>query len=215
MRRTEMEQSNDQRAGIDPATETAEALMVAVGEARTTLQAYMDNAGGNTSYFKSMELLLRNYRELAQLVVSEELYMEDAKRERDKSVVSYRRNAGGLPPSEVEDEAERIRASNFAYTKERFAEIDRVVKVYASRKEMRVIRMYYFGQGADGGARPHDAKQVTFEDIAIELGIDEKTARRWRSDLVNDMAVALFGKCAAVEAGAYRGQRRRSLTSAG
>lgn len=210
-----MEQSNDQRAGIDPASETAEALMVAIGEARTTLQAYMDNAGGNTSYFKSMELLLRNYRELAQLVVSEELYMEDAKRERDKSVVAYRRNAGGLPPSEVEDEAERIRASNFAYTKERFAEIDRVVKVYASRKEMQVVRMYYFREDKDGKRPAANTDDITFEAVAAELGITEKTARTWRSRIVNDMAITLFGKGAAIEAATYRKQRQQGLTNAG
>lgn len=209
-----MEQSNDQRAGIDTAAETAEALATVIADARTTLQAYMDNAGGNTNYFKSMELLLRNYPQLAQLVIDADLYMEDADRKRDKSIVSYRRNAGGLQPSEAEDEAERIRASNYAYTRARFDEIDSVVKVYKDRKEMRVVRMYYFGQDADGKQKLPSERQTTFEDIAVDLGIDEKTARRWRSDLVNDMAVALFGKCAAVEAGAYRGQRRKGLTSA-
>jgi len=209
-----MEQSNDQRAGIDTAKETADALMATIGEARATLQAYMDNAGGNTNYFRSTELLLRNYTQLAQLVVDIDMYMEDASRKRDKSVVSFRSNAGGLTPSEVEDEAERIRASNYAYTRERFDEIDRVVKVYANRKEMRVVRMYYFGQDADGKPRKQEDKRVTFEVIAVELGIEEKTARRWRSDIVNDMAVAIFGKCAAVEAGAYRGQRKKGLTDA-
>lgn len=209
-----MEQSNEPRAGIDTAAETAEALTAVIAEARTTLQAYIDNAGGNTNYFRSMELLLRNYPQLAQLVVDTDMYMEDASRKRDKSIVSFRSNAGGLPPSEVEDEAERIRASNYAYTRERFDEIDRVVKVYADRKEMRVVRMYYFGQDADGKPRQQEERRVTFEAIAVELGIEEKTARRWRSEIVNDMAVALFGKCAAVEAGAYRGQRKRGLTDA-
>ena len=210
-----MEQSNDQRAGTNPAIETAEALTVVIAEARATLQAYIENAGGNTNYFRSTELLLRNYTQLARLVVDVDIYMEDANRKRDKSVVVFRKNGGGLSPSEAEDEAERVRANNFAYTRERFEEIDRVVKVYADRKEMRVVRLYYFGQDADGNIREQTDKRITFEDIAVELGIEEKTARRWRSDLVNDMAVALFGKCAAVEAGAYRGQRKRGLTDAG
>jgi hypothetical protein len=172
-----MEQSNDQRAGIETAKETADALLVTIGEARATLQAYMDNAGGSTNYFRSTELLLRNYTQLAQLVVNIDMYMEDASRKRDKSVVSFRSNAGGLPPSEVEDEAERIRASNYAYTRERFDEIDRVVKVYADRKEMRVVRMYYFGQDADGKPRKQEDKRVTFETIAVELGVEKKDGR--------------------------------------
>lgn len=215
MRRDSVEHTNNHSAGIDTATETAEVLAEVLADARTTLQAYMDNAGGNTNYFKSMELLLRNYPQLAQLVIDTDMYMEDANRKRDKSIISYRRNAGGLQPSEAEEEAERIRVSNYAYTRARFDEIDSVVKVYKDRKEMRVVRMYYFGQDADGNQKPPKERQTTFEDIAIDLGIDEKTARRWRSDLVNDMAVTLFGKCAAVEAGAFRGQRRRGLTSAG
>lgn len=211
-----MEQSNDKRSGVEAdAKKTAEALMVTIAKATETLQAYMDNAGDKTNYFRSMELLLRNYQQLAMLVVDADIYMEDASRKRDKSIVSFRSNAGGLPPSEVEDEAERIRISNFAYTRERFDEIDRVVKVYADRKEMRVVRMYYFGQDENGKPSQQEEKRATFEAIAVKLGIEEKTARRWRSDLVNDMAVALFGKCAAIEAGAYRGQRKRGLTEAG
>ena len=210
-----MEQSSEPRNEIEYAAKTAGDLMAAVQDARTTLQAYMENAGGETNYFKSMELLLRNYYELAQLVADAELYMEDAKRERDKSVVSYRRNAGGMPPDEAEDEAERIRTSNYAYTRERFREIDRVVKIFAARKEMRVIRMYYFGEDVQGVRRDQSAKPFTFEEIASELGNDVKTVRTWRSRIVNDMAVTLFGKGAAIEAATYRKQRQTGLTNAG
>ena len=211
-----MEQSNDQRAGVEAAAEdTAGALLSAVEGARATLQAYMENAGGNTNYFRSTELLLRNYPELAELVVDTEMYMENARRERSKSLVSFRTNAGGLPPGEAEDEAERIRENNFAYTKDRFDEISRVIKVYAGRKEMAVVRMYYFREDKSGKRINANAEDITFEFVASELGIAEKTARTWRSRIVNDMAIALFGKGAAIEAATYRKQRQQGLTSAG
>jgi len=209
-----MEQHNENANEITTATETANALLVAVDHASTILHEYLENGGVTTNYFKATELLLRNYKELALLVVDAETYMADARKERSKSLVTYRSNAGGMPQGEAEDEAERIRISNYAYTKDRFDEIARVVRVYAGRKEMRVVRMYYFREDADGNERGGEEQDITFEDIAVALGKDVKTVRRWRSRLVNDMAIALFGKGAAIEAGAYRGKKQQSLTSA-
>ena len=158
-------------------------------------------------------MLLRNYRSLGRLVVDVEMYMEDGKRERSKSLVTYRSNGGGLPPGEAEDEAELMRAKDYIRTSERFREIDRVVKLFDERKEMPVIRMYYFGETKDGELRTTKERYITFEEVADALGISERTARTWRSQLVTDMAVNLFGTGAALEAAAFRKQRQRGLTS--
>lgn len=99
-------------------------------------------------------------------------------------------------------------------TRARFEEIDRVVKLFAERKEFHVIRMYYFGEDAQGNERPTGAEPYTWEAIAAELegmGLirDAKSARRWRNKIVNDMAVCMFGKPAAVGVGTYRKERDR------
>jgi hypothetical protein len=204
-----MSQSTDSHADINKAAETADALMAAVDKANDTLRTYLDNTGGGeTNYFKSMEWMLSNYYELAQLVADASLYMDEAKRERSKSLVTYRGNGGGMPSEDAEEAAEQLRAKHFAYTKARFDEINGVVRVYADRKEMRVVRMYYFREDADGNRIAVDEKRMTFEEIAVALGNDEKTVRRWRSRIVNDMAVTLFGKRAAIEAGTYRKARQ-------
>ena len=39
---------------------------------------------------------------------------------------------------------------------------------------------------------------------------DAKSARRWRNKIVNDMAVCMFGKPAAVGAGTYRKERDKA-----
>ena len=100
-------------------------------------------------------------------------------------------------------------------TRARFEEIDRVVKLFAERKEFHVVRMYYFGEDGAGNPRPAGAPSYTWEEIAEELGEmgmirDAKSARRWRNKIVNDMAVCMFGKPAAVSAGTFRKEREKT-----
>lgn len=69
---------------------------------------------------------------------------------------------------------------------------------FQDKPEFIVIRMYYFNEDVHGKDRGPDAKRYTFEDIASELssiGIERsiKTLCIWRSTLVQDMTVLLFG----------------------
>lgn len=78
-----------------------------------------------------------------------------------------------------------------------------VVKAYAARREYPVIQMRYFGRGLDGEQLPA-GKYYTWEQItdamdARDLLHDERTARRWRSQIVSDMAVCIFGAPAALQ----------------
>ena len=171
----------------------------------TASMAYIDNIGGEINYFRATETLLHNYKKLQKLVADEEAYLEIEYREKSKSLVSFSPNAGYRANDPVE-ELRQQRIVSYQRTKERFDEIDRVVKVFRDRKEFAVVRMYYFGENLNGEAM---AEGYTFEDIACELerqGLarDEKTARRWRNRIVNDMAVCLFGKPAAVGSGIYK-----------
>ena len=77
--------------------------------------------------------------------------------------------------------------------------------------------MYYFNQEADGTQRPDGAERYTFSEIAAvleEMGLlkEEKTARRWRSKIINDMAVCMFGMPAAVSAGVYHSKTPPKMT---
>lgn len=176
----------------------------------TASAAYIDNAGGNTNYFRAMESLLYNYKKLAALVADEEAYCEVEYHAGKKTFAAGAVKTGYYEQhteADIVDEMKHQKAITFQRTKARFDEVDRVVQLFTGKKEFAVIRMYYFGEDADGydrgGARP------TFADIAEELetrGLlrDEKTARRWRNKTVNDMAVCMFGKPAAVSVGTYR-----------
>ena len=191
-------------------TEEIKELINEVARA-TASMAYIENAGGQINYFRAMESLLYNYKKLETLVADEEEYTKVELQERSKSIVVFSPSAGGERKSrdEVLEEMEKQRAILYQRTKARFDEVDRVVQLFKDRKEFHVIRMYYFGEDAKGNQREAGAPQYTWEDIASELsemGLirDAKSARRWRNKIVNDMAVCLFGKPAAVGVGTYR-----------
>lgn len=177
----------------------------------TASYAYIDGINGEVNYFRAMESLLYNYKKLAALVADYEGYTHVQLQGRSKDIVRFSPSAGNAyrTQDEIIEEMERDKVISYHRTRARFEDIDRVVKLFADSKEFHVVRMYYFGEAADGSARPANAPPYTFEDIAAELGDmgmirDEKSVRRWRNSIVNDMAVCMFGKPAAVSAGTFR-----------
>ena len=172
----------------------------------TASMAYIDGMGGEVNYFRVMESLLFNYKKLAALVADYEAYTHVELQGRSASISSYSPSSGYTYRTEEDilDEMKRDKIISYHRTRARFEEIDRVVKLFAERKEFHVIRMYYFG-----------AEPYTWETIAAELegmGLirDAKSARRWRNKIVNDMAVCMFGKPAAVGVGTYRKERDKA-----
>lgn len=182
----------------------------------TASMAYIDGMGDEVNYFRAMESLLFNYKKLAALVADYEAYTHVELQGRSASISSYSPSSGYTYRTEEDilDEMKRDKIISYHRTRARFEEIDRVVKLFAERKEFHVIRMYYFGEDAQGNERPAGAEPYTWEAIAAELeemGLirDAKSARRWRNKIVNDMAVCMFGKPAAVGVGTYRKERDR------
>lgn len=183
----------------------------------TASMAYIDGMGGEVNYFRAMESLLFNYKKLAALVADYEAYTHVELQGRSASISSYSPSSGYTYRTEEDilDEMKRDKIISYHRTRARFEEIDRVVKLFAERKEFHVIRMYYFGEDAQGNERPAGAEPYTWETIAAELegmGLirDAKSARRWRNKIVNDMAVCMFGKPAAVGVGTYRKERDKA-----
>jgi hypothetical protein len=171
----------------------------------TASMAYIDNIGGDINYFRATESLLYNYKKLEALMINEEAYLEVEYHEKSKSLVSFSPGRG-YQTTDVMDELRQQRIVSYKRTKARFDEIDRVIKMFRDREEFPVVQMYYFKENLNGEAIEGG---FTFEDIADELerlGLarTEKTARRWRNRIVNDIAVCLFGKPAAVGSGIYK-----------
>ena len=181
--------------------------------ARATACAAYENTSGPVNYFRAMESLLFNYKKLAALVADYEGYMKVELPEKSTSIIAFSPSSGPYKAKEdILEEIERDKLAAYQRTRERFEEIEKVVNLFRDRKEFHVVRMYYFGEDAEGNQRPDDAKPYTWEEIAFELSDmgmvrDAKSARRWRNKIVNDMAVCMFGKAAAVGIGTYRGKR--------
>lgn len=181
--------------------------------ARATAGAAYENTSGPVNYFRAMESLLFNYKKLAALVADYEGYMKVELPEKSTSIIAFSPSSGPYKAKEdILEEIERDKLAAYQRTRARFEELEKVVNLFRDRKEFHVVRMYYFGEDAEGNQRPDDAKSYTWEEIAFELSDmgmvrDAKSARRWRNKIVNDMAVCMFGKAAALGMGAYRGKR--------
>ena len=175
------------------------------------LEAYGDAGGSYVNYFKAMETLLYNFRKLEALVEDEEEYCEVEYHAGKKSFAYSPTQTGYVSRKTEADLTEDMREEKrkqYAETRKGFERLQRAISLFDGQKEFIVIRLYYFGEDMNGDPR-EDSRALTWPDISDMIGIDEKTARRWRNKIVNDMAVCLFGIPAAVNAGTFRAQNAK------
>lgn len=153
--------------------------------------------------YRATERLLRAYPKLKRMRDHPEEYgFLPVEKSKDISVAPPH-GAGVRDPMDALNEHIDSRAASYDRTAARFSEIDAVVRSVIDQPEFIVIRMYYWNEDAWGHPRADDAPRQTFEEIADELdavGIHKniKTLRTWRSRLVQDMTVLLFGVDGAV-----------------
>jgi hypothetical protein len=179
--------------------------------AAETATKFFTEGTGKINYYRAVETLLYNYNKLRKLVENEEDYTAVMLQKKSTSFVTFSPNAGYTDKTDddIFDEIKHQKEMSYQRTKTQFEGVERIINLFKDRKEFIVIRMYYFNQDAQGNQRPADSEQYTFEEITSELselGLlrDIKTARRWRSKIINDMAVCMFGQPAAISASTYR-----------
>lgn len=157
----------------------------------------------NLNLYRTTERLLRNYKTYQKLVADLDGYgFEPIEKSHDISVAPPP-GSGVSDKVDLYDEHVAARRASYERTKARYDEIDAVVRQFQDREEFIVIRMYYFNEDAYGQDRGDDAKPYTFDEISGELaaiGIErsERSLRTWRTKLVQDMTVLLFGVDGAV-----------------
>ena len=157
----------------------------------------------NLNLYRTTERLLRNYKTYQKLVDDLDGYgFEPIEKSHDISVAPPP-GSGVMDRVDLYDEHVAARRASYERTKARYDEIDAVVRRFKDREEFIVIRMYYFNEDAYGQDRGDDAKPYTFDEISEELaaiGIErsERSLRTWRTKLVQDMTVLLFGVDGAV-----------------
>ncbi len=150
-----------------------------------------------SNLYRATERLLYNYKAMRAQVEDRETYMMIPNRSTSitgsptgKTVYQDR--------SDALEAAVHAREVSYQRTRARFEEIDAVVQQFAQKREFIVIRMYYFNEDAHGNDRRDTDKKCTFEDIQYELAAagmekSERTIRGWRTRIVQDMAIRLFG----------------------
>lgn len=181
------------------------AVSQAVKQTTAALQATAPPAAEpERDYFKIMEKLLYSYPTLKRVVSDKAAYTKVELQERSKSVVAFNFNTAHKSREDIVDEMERDKEEEYGKTLKDFRRIERVILQFKDRKEFALVRLYYFQENLDGTPRPPDAPQITLLDAAFEIGKDEKTVRRWRNAVVNDMAICLFGIEAAIQTGTIR-----------
>lgn len=156
----------------------------------------------NHNLYRATERLLRNYPSYKRLVENPQDYgFFPTEKSHDISIAPPP-GSGVRDKVDILEDAINARRASWIRTKARFDEIDAVVRQLEDREEFIVIRMYYFNEDVTGADRG-DAKPYTFEEIAEELsavGLNRsvQTLRKWRTRLVQDMTVLLFGVDGAV-----------------
>ena len=151
----------------------------------------------NVDYFRSMEALLRNYKKLEKRVENVDEYMDTFIQRHSKSIVLTQgkgssTNNAPITDEELLDNLHTERKESYRQTCIGFSELEEVISLFEDDPGFSVIEAYYFSD-----------TPRTWLDVSLELGIDEKTARRRRTKLVRDMAVCLFGIPAAVSSARF------------
>lgn len=178
------------------------AVQKAVKETTAALKAEEPAAPApERDYFKIMEKLLYSYPTLKRIVSDKAAYTSVELRERSKSLVQFRPNTQWKSRDDIIDEMERDKEAEYDKTLKDFRRIERVIQEFKDRKEFAVVRLYYFKENIDGTPRAEGEQEITWEDVSFALEREIKTLRRWRSNIVNDMALCLFGIDAAIQAG--------------
>ena len=156
----------------------------------------------NLNLYRTTERMLRNYKTYQRLVEDIESYGFEPVEKSHSVSVAPPPGSSVMDKVDLYDEYVAARKASWARTKARYDEIDAVVRQFEGEQEFIVIRMYYFNEVAYGNDRG-DAKPYTFDEISEELaavGIDKsaRSLRVWRTKLVQDMTVLLFGVDGAV-----------------
>lgn len=151
----------------------------------------------NLNLYRTTERLLKNYKKYQRLVTDLEGYGFEPVGKSHSISIAPPPGSGVTDNLDLSEEYVAARRASYERTKARYDEIDAVVRQFEEKDEFVIIRMYYFNEDAAGNDRG-DAKPYTFDEISEELaavGINRsvRTLRTWRTKLVQDMTVLLFG----------------------
>ena len=140
--------------------------------------------------YKNTEMLLYNYKVLKEHVEDEVGYYEMMEKRASGSIIRYSKSKA----LSNEDEMMKLREESYYRSKNDLLRLDKALKKVINKKGYKVIELRYFEKKDNGDT-------YTFDEIAEILSqsgeysetLSEKTVRRWRSSLVKEISIYLFG----------------------
>ena len=139
--------------------------------------------------YKSTERLLYNFNALKEHLENETEYLDMAYHKTSGSVVKFQKNKVDKP---TDDQLLQDRIDSYRRSLHDFERVKKAIDAVSDHKGFEIIRLKYLTPGNE---------TATFESIAEQLAgtngfskkLNEKTVRRYRSLLINEIATLIFG----------------------
>lgn len=142
--------------------------------------------------FKNTEKILYCFNILKEHVANEKEYLDMVRKNKSTSIVRYTKNK---PEKPEEDQLLEDRTVSYNRSKADVERIEKALTRVRKKKGYEVIEYRYFKRKQDGSV-------YTFNEIAALLpdeydtynnNLNEKTVRTYKNNLINEIAVFLFG----------------------
>lgn len=157
-----------------------------------------------TDYYRNTEGLLRAYRKIKFLHDNPEEYQFFPTEHSHDISVSPARGTSYRDKTDVLEEHVERRKRSFVRTMTAFYSIRAAILAERENPKFITVAMYYLNEDAEGNDRGDDAERLTWEDISIAIEdatgeyYDAKTLSRWRSEIIREMAILIYGVDAAL-----------------
>lgn len=173
------------------------------------------------NHYQAMEDLLHAYPVRVRMMEHPEEF-EFFRVDRSKDI-SIAPPPGSGVIDKIESAEMFVESRKRAYEHEifRLHETEYAMAPFRNRPEFNVIRLFYLNEDAQGNYRGADAKHLTWDEIAAEMesiGIQRSITvlRRWRSSLVREMTIMMFGADGALDIESHdRKEDKRGSQEAG
>lgn len=150
-----------------------------------------------TNHYRAMEDCLRAYPKRLRMIQHPEEYQFFPTGHSKDISIAPPPGTGVVDKIEAAVMYTEARKKSYVHELSLLHETEYAMAPFREREDFIVVRMYYFNENVHGQDRG-DAKPYTFEEIAEELktiGINRsvRVLRLWRTKLVREMCVMMFG----------------------
>ena len=155
----------------------------------TLKQSSVDKKDENVkNCFKNTEKLLYNFNTLKDHVADMEGYFGMLNKRSGKSIVRYSKSQVSL----TEEEALSSRYASYIRSKKRVEQLQDILSSLECRKEYLVLNLRYLKRNESGEVYDYETiAEMIYKETGIK--VTDRTVQNWKSAIVKEIAVRLFG----------------------